>query len=157
MQTLRNTLMMTILTASITILVNMALAALTNNSYNASHHLFSSGVFGSKSDKIFVLKYGSASLLLVISFLCSSMAVGYLIDANFLMNGHDEFLTLGYTQTILERGFALAFVGNRGLCLTVPLLLWMLGPLALLFSSLALLWVLHQLDFVNINQCIAVK
>ncbi|KAK7294878.1 hypothetical protein RJT34_17776 [Clitoria ternatea] len=160
-QSLRNTLMATILTATITILINLALAALTNNSYNASH-LFSSGFFGSKSEKILILKYGSASVCLIISFVFSSMAIGYLIDANFLMNAYGEFLLSGgYTQTILERGFILALVGNRVLCVAVPLMLWMLGPVPVFLASLALVCVLYEFDFVckfpqSQKQCVAV-
>ncbi|XP_027353462.1 uncharacterized protein LOC113863893 [Abrus precatorius] len=160
-QSMRNALMATILTASITILVNLALAALTNNAYNASH-LFNSGLFGSKSDKIFILKYGSASICLVISFVFSSMAIGFLIDANFLMNAYGDFLSGGYTQTILEKGFTLALVGNRVLCVAVPLMLWMLGPVPVFLASLALVFVLHGFDFVckfpeNHKQCNTVK
>jgi len=139
--------MSTILTASITILINLALAALMNNTYNASH-LFSSVFFGSKSDKVLVLKYGSASLCLVMSFTFSSMAIGFLIDANFLMNAYGEFLSGGYTESILERGFTLALVGSRVLCVSVPLMLWMLGPVPVLVASLVLVFVLHELDFV---------
>ncbi|BAT83896.1 hypothetical protein VIGAN_04113600 [Vigna angularis var. angularis] len=146
-QSLRNTLMSTILTATITILINLGLAALSNNGYNASH-LFSSGFFGSKSDKTFVLKYGSTSICLVMSFMFSSMAIGFLIDANFLMNAYGEFLSGGYTHTILERGFTLALVGSRVLCVAVPLMLWMLGPVPVLMASLVLVFVLHELDFV---------
>ncbi|KAE9591937.1 hypothetical protein Lal_00038328 [Lupinus albus] len=162
-QSLRNTLMATIFTASTTILVNLALAAVTNNTYNVSHHLFKSAFFGSKSDKIFVLKYGTTSLCLIISFLCSSMAIGYLVDANFLMNSCGEFLlSNGYTHIILERGFTLAFIGNRVLCVVIPFMLWMLGPVAVLLASLVLVFVLHEFDFVcklphNPKPCANVK
>ncbi|XP_061349884.1 uncharacterized protein LOC133295100 [Gastrolobium bilobum] len=161
-QSMRNTLMATIFTASITILVNIALAALTNNSYNASHYLFSSEFFGSKSDKVFVLKYGSASVCLVISFLCSSMAIGFLIDANFLMNAYGDFLSGDYTQSILERGFTLALIGNRVFIIALPMMLWMVGPVPVFLSSLALVCVLREFDFVckfpqSHKQCINVK
>ncbi|XP_007033515.2 PREDICTED: uncharacterized protein LOC18602208 [Theobroma cacao] len=147
-QSLRNTLMTTILTASIAILVNLSLVALTNNTYNASR-LFNSEVFGSHSARIYPLKYGSASLFLLVSFLCSSMALGYLIDANFLINAsYDECSSSpAYTQTIFERGFALAVIGNRVLCISFPLLLWMFGPLPVAVSSAALVWALYELDF----------
>ncbi|KAL5738955.1 hypothetical protein ACOSQ2_028135 [Xanthoceras sorbifolium] len=155
-QSLRNTIMATILTASIAILVNLALAALINNSYNGSY-MFKTAIFGSQSGRIFALKYGTASLFLVVSFFCSSMALGYLIDANFLINSSSvgELITsssptpdASYTQTIFERGFILALVGNRVLCMAFPLLLWMFGPLPVILSSVALLWGLYELDFV---------
>lgn len=140
--------MTTILTATITVLVSLALAALSNNAYKASH-LFSSEFFGSKSDKISILKYGSASICLLISFLCSYMAIGFLIDANFLMNSYGKFLSGGYTQNILEKGYTLAFVGNRVFCVSIPLMLWMLGPVLVFLSSIALVCLLHELDFVS--------
>ncbi|KAL2330575.1 hypothetical protein Fmac_018156 [Flemingia macrophylla] len=160
-QSLRNTFMSTILTATVTILITMALTALTNNAYNA-RHLFSGGFFGSKSDKILVLKYGSATICLVVSFICSSMAIGFLTDANFLMNAYGEFLSGSYTQTILEKGFSLALVGNRVLCVAVALMLWMLGPVPVLLASLVLVFVLHEFDFVsrfpdNHKECMTVK
>lgn len=150
-QSTRNTLMVTILTASIAILINLALAALTNNAYGADH-LFSSALFGSKSPKIFALKYGSASFFSSFSFLCSSMAVGYLIDANFLINAANDdgtFSSSPYTQTVFERGFLLALFGNRLLCVTFPLLMWMFGPVPVALSSGALVWVLYELDFAQ--------
>ncbi|MED6112998.1 hypothetical protein PIB30_066948 [Stylosanthes scabra] len=148
-QSMRNTLMEAIFIASITILINMALAALSNNAYNATHSVFTSKFFGSKSDKIMIFKYGSASLCLVLSFLCSSMAIGFLIDANFLMNTtHGESLSWNYTHTILERGFTLALIGNRFFCVAIPLMLWMLGPVTVFLASLGLVCLLYEFDFV---------
>lgn len=150
-QSTRNTLMVTILTATVAVLINLALAALTNNAYSADH-LFSSAFFGSKSPKIFALKYGSASFFSSFSFLCSSMAVGYLIDANFLINAPNSdgmFSTSPYTLAVYERGFLLALFGNRLLCVTFPLLLWMFGPVPVALSSGALVWGLYELDFAG--------
>ncbi|KAE8721088.1 Lung seven transmembrane receptor family protein isoform 1 [Hibiscus syriacus] len=147
--------MVTILSASIAILVNLALAALTNNTYNASH-LFHGEIFGSQSERIYALKYGLASLFLSVSFLCSFMAVGFLIDSNLLINvvyvdddDDDRFSSdpYSYTQTIFERGFGLALVGNRVLCVTFRMLLWMFGPLPVVLSSATLVWGLYEFDF----------
>ncbi|KAG4125729.1 hypothetical protein ERO13_D10G114700v2 [Gossypium hirsutum] len=154
-QSLRNTLMATILTATIAILVNLALAALTSNTYNASH-LLKAEIFGSHSKWVYSLKYGSVSVFLLVSFFCCSVAIGFLIDANFLINASsldeddDQFSSdHSYTQTIFERGFGLALVGNRMLCVSFPMLLWMLGPLPVALSSGALLWGLYGLDFAS--------
>lgn len=145
-QSLRNTLMASVFTATITILITVALAALTNSAYKATH-LFSNPIFGSQSGWMFPLKFGSASLLLLVSFLCSSMSIGYLIDATFLINSCCEFSSPGYTQIIFERGFMLALIGNRVFCITFPLLLWMLGPVLVVLSSGALVWGLYEFDF----------
>ncbi|CAA2993476.1 uncharacterized protein LOC111403025 [Olea europaea subsp. europaea] len=148
-QSLRNTLMATILTASITVIITISLAALTNNVLKANN-LFSSNFFGSKSGRILVLKFGSSSIFLLASFLCSSIALGCLVDANYLINAIGEFSPApGYTETILERGFALAVVGNRVLCISIPLLLWLFGPVPVALSSMGLVWGLYELDFVG--------
>ncbi|KAL5540863.1 hypothetical protein UlMin_000761 [Ulmus minor] len=152
-QSLRNTLMATILTATVTILVELSLAALINNAYNATQ-VFNNPIFGSESTKIFALKYGSVAVFLSISFLCSSMAIGFLIDANFLINASGEFEFSDVTQTIFEKGFVLALISNRMLCVCFPLLLWMLGPVPVWLSSIALVWGLYQLDFAgNFTKC----
>lgn len=156
--------MVTILTASIAILIFLSLAAITNNAFQASH-LFTNAndiFFGSQNATIFVLKYASASLLLAASFFFSSLSVSYLMDANFLINaivkktegdcdcGYGMTGTASfreYTRLVLERGFFMAMVGNRVMCVSVPLLLWMFGPLPVFASSLGLVWVLYQFDF----------
>ncbi|CAN8267767.1 unnamed protein product [Cochlearia groenlandica] len=164
-QSLRNKKMVTILTATISILIFLSLAAVTNNAFNASH-LFTAAnenvFFGSQKATIFVLKYASASLLLAVSFFFSSLSVTYLMDAIFLINAivkkHEGDCDCGYefagtesfreyTRLVLERGFFMAMVGNRVMCVSIPLLLWMFGPLFVLASSLGLVWVLYQIDF----------
>ncbi|KAL4350025.1 hypothetical protein HN51_031117 [Arachis hypogaea] len=143
-QSMRNTLMEAIFIASITILINMALAALTNNAYSTRHSVFISKFLGSKS----TLKYGSASLCLVLSFLFSSMAIGFLIDANFLMNTHGEFLSWNYTNNSRKR----VHIGsnwNRFFCVSVSLMLWMIGPVTVFLASLGLVCLLHEFDFVS--------
>ncbi|XP_018480339.2 LOW QUALITY PROTEIN: uncharacterized protein LOC108851409 [Raphanus sativus] len=163
-QSLRNKKMVTILTATVSILILLSLAAVTNNAFKASH-LFTTAddiVLGSKNPTIFVLKYASTSLLLAVSFFFSSLSVSYLMDANFLINAiakmHEgdcdcdyELTGTGsfreYTRLVLERGFFMAMIGNRVMCVSVPLLLWMFGPLPVFVSSLGLVWVLYQIDF----------
>ncbi|PSS34768.1 Extensin like [Actinidia chinensis var. chinensis] len=148
-QSLRNTLLGTILSATIAIIIVLAVGALTNNSYNATH-LITNYFFGSQSDRILMLKYCSASLFLLASFLCSSVAVGCFVDANFLINAtsaDDELPSTAHTGRVLERGFSLAVVGNRLLCIAFPLLLWLLGPVPVALSSVALVWGLYELDF----------
>lgn len=145
----------TILTVNIAIIMSLALAAVTNAAYTSSHnhHVFGNNTLsGSRTDVTYALKYASASLVSVMSFLCSSMAIGSLIEANFLVNvggdDGDNLLGEGYVLSVIERGFTLALIGNRVLCSSVALLMWMLGPLPVLLSSLALVWGLHHLDFV---------
>ncbi|KAM7264776.1 hypothetical protein ACFE04_002459 [Oxalis oulophora] len=153
-QSLRNTLMTTILTGTIAILINISLAALTNNTYKAST-LFNSRFFGPQSGIILALRYGSSSLLLLCSFMCCSLSIGFLIDANFLMNADYSSSSTpynsNYTRTIFEKGFMLALFGNRMLCMAFPCLLWLFGPIPVGLSSLGLIWGLYELDFGTVS------
>ncbi|XP_051130196.1 uncharacterized protein LOC127250813 [Andrographis paniculata] len=164
-QSLRNTLMYAIFTATVTLLLTLSLAALSNNaltfnsSSNSNHsHFFFFLLLGSQSPRILVLKYASASIFMLATFLCTSMAIAFLIDANFLINsvegegeGEGQLIMIsgggGHTEAVVERGFALALVGNRMLCIAFLLLLWLFGPVAVAVASAALLWVLYGLDF----------
>ncbi|EXB54249.1 hypothetical protein L484_013975 [Morus notabilis] len=146
-QSLRNSQMVAILNASFAILLNTALAALTNNSFKGSY-LLNTPFLGSKSGKMFVQKYGLASFLFLFSFFCSSQALALFMDANFLINASSaEFSSSEYAEIALERGFLLVLIGNRLLLITFPFLLWIFGPLPVVLSSVALVWWLYELDF----------
>ena len=151
-QSLRNIQMVAILNASFAIILNTALAALTNNSYKAIHLFNNTTLFsGSRSGQIFVLKYGFASLLLLLSFFCSSIALSFFMDANFLINAlsFEYFSSFEHSKIVLERGNLFALLGNRLLLLSFPLLLWVFGPLPVVLSSAALIWRLYELDFAG--------
>ncbi|CAN1772009.1 hypothetical protein LINPERHAP1_LOCUS12077 [Linum perenne] len=160
-QSIRNTQMTTIFTATVAILVNAALPALTNNVYTTSSHLSMmwSPLWGSQqSGRVTVLKYGSVSVALLSSYLCSSLGLGYLMDANFLVNatvlggGDDGGLKVekwaaAHTERVMERGFRLGELGNRILCVSFPLMAWLLGPIPLAVASVGMVWILYSLDF----------
>lgn len=150
-QSLRNTLMAASLAATVAILVELALAALTNNTYNASRSFHSAFLEPQSGNggRIFALKFGSTSFFLLASFFCSALGLGFLIDANFLVSANEEFSFPAYTQMVFEQGFILAFIGNRILCMSFPLLLWMFGPLPVALGSVALVWGLYVRDFVG--------
>ncbi|KAF9594559.1 hypothetical protein IFM89_033529, partial [Coptis chinensis] len=146
LQSLRNTLMITILTATIAITLNICLAAFTNNTYKASH-LLQDSYFGLQSSRILALKYASTSIFLLIGFLCSSMALGCLNDAHIL--AAVSRLPPGYVQGMMERGFLFSFIGHRMFYITLPLLLWLFGPIPMLLSSMAIVWVLYGIDLAD--------
>ena len=139
--------MSAILSASVAIMLNSCLAAVANNTYNSSH-ILRNPVFGSQTGNLIVLKYASASLLLLVSFLCSSIAVGCTIEASFLIScGSGELQHMVQAARLFTRGSVLAIVGNRMLYVAVSLLLWMFGPVPLALSSVAMVWVFYNLDF----------
>ena len=60
---------------------------------------------------------------------------------------HWESQSRENSKSVLERGFLMSVVGSRLLCISLPLLLWLIGPVLVLISSLAMLWVLYGLDY----------
>ncbi|KAL9236119.1 hypothetical protein vseg_010823 [Gypsophila vaccaria] len=153
-QSLRNALMEAILTATITILITMSLAALANNAYKGSNLMSENPFFGAQTGRIIVVKYGLALIVLLTSFLCSSIAIGYFVDSNFLINSSGESMGRTYTGTVLETGFFMGIVGSRLLCISLTLLLWLFGPVPVIISSLCLLWALYGLDYADKAHCI---
>ncbi|KAG9443242.1 hypothetical protein H6P81_014582 [Aristolochia fimbriata] len=95
-QSLRNGMMTSILCGSLAVILNVALAALSNNAHDSgevvlqqqksSYDVLILFVFGSESSgSLLALKYASCSFLLLTSFLFSSMATVHFIDASFLL------------------------------------------------------------------------
>ncbi|XP_031498498.1 uncharacterized protein LOC116263057 [Nymphaea colorata] len=144
-QSLRNSLMAAILASTIAIFTNSALAAMMNNIYNA-HKLLHLSPFGSQGDSIILLKYSLSSIFLLASFFCSSLGIGFLTEANFLINV-TEGATAKTAHTMLELGSELASVGNRVLFAAVPVLLWMFGPVSMAVSSVLLVCFFYDRDF----------
>ncbi|KAK9128541.1 hypothetical protein Syun_017338 [Stephania yunnanensis] len=134
-----------VLSALVATALISSLAAFTNNSYNARNFLMSSPIFGSQAIGLRDLKYSAATVSLIASFLFSSIAVGCFVEAQFLPIFPK--LQEGYIEKMLERGFLLAFLGNRALQFSFPLLLWMLGSVPFALSTLTLIWLQYELDF----------
>ncbi|KAG0496974.1 hypothetical protein HPP92_001665 [Vanilla planifolia] len=146
-QTFRNALLESILSATVAIAVNAAMAAVANNAYT-SHVLLSRPVaFGSQKGSMLVFKYASACLLLLLSFLCSSMAVGCIIEAGFLLSTNGRELFVARAEVALMKGCVLAVVGNRVLFVAISYVAWMFGPVAFAMSTMGMLWVFYVLDF----------
>ncbi|WOL12559.1 hypothetical protein Cni_G21326 [Canna indica] len=151
-QSLRNALMSAILSASTAIALSTSLAALSNNTYK-SRHLLRHESFGSQEGSTVVLKYASALLCLLFSFSANSLAIGFIIDANFLINAseEEEYLIHKQAEKMLKRGYVLAVMGNRALFVTLPLLLWLFGPTAMALSTVAMIVVFYKLDLGRIG------
>lgn len=147
-QTFRNSLVAIILSASVSIAINGALASLANNSHTSSRLLASHPTFGSQTEAMLVLKSSSVSLFMLISFFFNSMAVGFVMEANFLINlSEGELFLVHHAEEMMMKGVVLGVVGNRILYVGLALLIWMFGPLALGLCTVGMLWGFYRLDF----------
>lgn len=145
-QSLRNSLMVAILSATVAIILSTSLAALCNNALKAAALMRRARAFGAQSETLLVHKYAAAALMLMLSFLCSSAAAGCMIEGGFQVNVSGVAFN-EHARLTLERALLLAAVGNRVLLVSAPMLTWLLGPVALLISSAALVLMLYQIDF----------
>ncbi|CAA7398252.1 unnamed protein product [Spirodela intermedia] len=146
LQSLRNSLMVAILSATMAIVLNTALAALCNNALKAAALLRHARAFGGQSGTLLVHKYAVASMMLMLSFLCSSAASGCMIEGGFQVNVSGVAFN-EHARLTLERAWLLAAVGNRVLLVSASMLTWLLGSVPLVVSSAALVLMLYQIDF----------
>ncbi|XP_042392116.1 uncharacterized protein LOC121983227 [Zingiber officinale] len=148
-QTIRNTIMGSTLMATTSILLSSGLAAVLSSTYSVKRPLYDS-VFGAHGEFMVALKYVSLLVVFVFAFLCHSLSIRFVNQANFLINVplSDSLVTVAYVADLLEKGFALNTVGNRLFYAALPLLLWIFGPLPVVFSSLTMVLILYNLDVV---------
>ncbi|KAG6481973.1 uncharacterized protein LOC122017531 [Zingiber officinale] len=153
-QSLRNSLMSAILSASTALALAISLAALANNAFNA-HRLLRHAFFGSQAGPTVALKYACAMIFLLFSFLANSLAVAFVVDACFLVSvvveeeeeeEEEAEMLEKQARRMLRRGYVLAVVGNRLLFVSLPMLLWLFGPAAMALSSVALVVLFYELD-----------
>ncbi|RWV84837.1 hypothetical protein GW17_00053421 [Ensete ventricosum] len=152
-QTIRNTIMGSTLMATTSILLCSGLAAVISSTYSVKKPLNDS-VLGAQGEFIVSLKYVTLLLLFLFAFLCYSLSIRFVSQANFLINttpcNPDAAcpVTPDYVCNLLERSFALNTVGNRLFYAALPVLLWILGPVLVLVSSLAMVLILYKFDMV---------
>ncbi|RDX95207.1 hypothetical protein CR513_22297, partial [Mucuna pruriens] len=121
-QTLRNLIMGSTLMATTSILLSAGLAAVISSTYSVKKPL---------NDAV----YGAHSEFMVSILICTPQDVM-------------SSVTPQYLTELLEKGTLLSTVGNRLFYSALPLLLWIFGPVLVFLSSVAMLPLLYNLDFV---------
>lgn len=155
-------IMASTLVATISILLTTGLAAVISSTYKpqstmpdkSSIAVLGVGGGGGEGDSAQTLvaaKYVTPLLLLVMSFFCSTVSIRMLNQVNYLINvplHEPALITSAYVACLFEKGCIFSSIATRMLYAACPLLLWILGPVPVLLSSVALLPVLYNLDFV---------
>lgn len=146
--TLRNQVMAASFLASTAILISLGVLGLAANPSFYTGFLAVLGD-GSPDSSAALAKLVLISTNFFVAFFNFTLSIRYYNHASFGV-GLKSFESLPFPPefilTIMERGSRHYFIGMRGYYLSVPLLLWMLGPFWLLFGTLALLLVLFFLD-----------
>jgi len=148
-QTIRNQLMAATFLASTAILICLG-------SINAA---FRPGVFaelshelnwlGTKSEGLWMLKLMLLGLQFFFTFFNFTLAIRYYNHAGFMINTntHDDPSVSAATVIKAMNTGALHYaIGMRGFYLSVPMALWLFGPVWMLLGSLIVIAVLYKLD-----------
>ncbi|XP_060181927.1 uncharacterized protein LOC132611522 [Lycium barbarum] len=149
-QTFRNTIMGSTLMATTSILLCSGLAAVISSTYSVKKPL-DDAVYGGHGEFMVALKYVTLLLFFLFSFICYSISIRFINQVNFLINcppDHLGILSTGYISELLEKAFILNTVANRLFYAALTLVLWIFGPVLVFLSSVSLVTVLYNLDFV---------
>lgn len=149
-QTLRNLIMGSTLMATTSILLSAGLAAVISSTYSVKKPL-NDAVYGAHSEFMVALKYVTLLTIFLFSFFCHTLSIRFFNQVSILICTPQEVMsnvTPQYLTELFEKGTILSTVGNRLFYSALPLLLWIFGPVLVFLSSIAMLPVLYNLDFV---------
>ncbi|XP_010263285.1 PREDICTED: uncharacterized protein LOC104601589 [Nelumbo nucifera] len=149
-QTIRNAIMGLTLMATTSILLCSGLAAVISSTYSVKKPL-NDTVYGAHGEFMVALKYVTLLFIFLFAFLCYSLSIRFVNQVNFLINSPQDplgIVTPEYISELLEKSFTLNTVGNRLFYSALPLLLWIFGPVPVFLSSIAMILILYNLDFV---------
>ncbi|GLJ24269.1 hypothetical protein SUGI_0462780 [Cryptomeria japonica] len=153
-QTLRSSIMGSILMATTSIILGCGLAGMISSTYTIKKPL-NDTPFGSHGNFILAVKYLLILMFLIFSFICHSLSICYQCEVGSLIatpiRRHElaGLISTDYVCEMLEKGFAFNIVGDRVFYGGFPLLFWVVGPLPVFLGSALLVPVLYSTDFVS--------
>ncbi len=148
-QTLRNQVMAATFLASTAILISLGSfsAAFRPGVFNdISHGL---NLLGTKTETLWMFKLMMLGILFFVTFFNFTLAIRYYNHAGFMINTFersDATVSEEAVTQVLNHGALHYTIGMRGFYLSVPLALWLFGPVWMLAGSLVLITVLYRLD-----------
>ena len=148
-QTLRNQVMAATFLASTAIIISLGSfnAAFRPGTFiEVSHTL---NLFGTKTESLWMFKLMSLGILFFYSFFNFTLALRYYTHSSFMINiyDQDDATTSAASVTgILNHGALHHTIGMRGFYLSIPLALWLFGPIWMLSGSVIMVAILYHLD-----------
>lgn len=138
------------LMATTSILLCAGLAAVLSITYSIKKPLTDT-VYGAHGEFTAALKFVTILTMLVFSFLCHTLSIGFMNEGSLLMGAPLQplsVLTEQHLMSLLDKGSVLNTIGNRLFYSALPLVLWTCGPLLVFLSFAVMVPVLYHLDFV---------
>ena len=148
-QTIRNQVMAATFLASTAIVISLGLfgsAFRPGTFLEVSHAL---NALGTKSEEVWMFKLMLLGILFFCAFFNFTLAIRYYNHASFMINTFDPDNPTccdAAVSHILNRGALHNTFGMRGFYLSIPMSLWMFGPIWMLAGSVILIIILSFLD-----------
>ena len=148
-QTLRNQVMAATFLASTAILISLGLfsAAFRPGVFNDMSHALN--VLGTRTETLWMFKLMMLGVLFFVTFFNFTLAIRYYNHAGFMINTfeqNDSTVSEDAVTQVLNHGALHYTIGMRGFYLSVPLALWLFGPIWMLIGTMVLIIVLYRLD-----------
>ncbi|XP_019446185.1 PREDICTED: uncharacterized protein LOC109349712 [Lupinus angustifolius] len=145
-QTLRNNIMASTLLATTAITLSSLIGVFANNDSDTKL------VFGNKTSLNSSIKRLSISLCFLVAFLCNVQSIRYYAHVSFLitspaLKGKMDFIE--YVAKTLNRGSHSWSLGLRAFYLSIPLVLWIYGPIPMFICCCLTSFILYFLDTTN--------
>ena len=149
-QTLRNSIMGPTFLASTAVLLIMGTLTLSGQGENLSATWHSVNLFGSTDPRLWTLKLVAILVDFFVAFFSFSLAIRLFIHVGFMINVpvnlQHRAITPAHVAMLLNRAGSHHTMGMRAYYTSVPLVLWLFGPLLMLAASIVLVIALHQID-----------
>ena len=148
-QTLRNQVMAATFLASTAILVclgSFSAAFRPGVFMEVSHSL---NLLGTKTETLWMFKLMLLGIIFFVTFFNFTLCIRYYNHVGFMINTfqqNDSTVSAQSVTLVLNHGALHYTIGMRGFYLSVPLALWLFGPIWMLAGSLLLVGVLYRLD-----------
>ncbi|WJX54438.1 hypothetical protein P8452_40321 [Trifolium repens] len=142
-QTIRNNIMASTLLATTAITLSSLIGVFASNESETKL------VYGNKSSLNSLIKRLSMSLCFLVAFLCNMQSIRYYAHVSFLittpaLKGKKDFIE--YVAKTLNRGSYSWSLGLRAFYLSIPLVLWIYGPIPMFVCSCFTSFLLYFLD-----------
>ncbi|XP_058754365.1 uncharacterized protein LOC131627539 [Vicia villosa] len=150
-QSLRNLIMGTTLMSTTSIFLCAGLGAIISSTYSVKKPIKES-VFGAHGDFVVVLKYAIVLTILSFSFVCNTLSSAFINQVNMLIcipQNVKSMVTPEYLSHHIAKAMLLNLVGNRLFYTAITIQLWIFGPLLPFLSSMLMVCILYNLDFVG--------
>ena len=148
-QTLRNQVMAATFLASTAILISLGLLGAAIRPGLFSDISQALNLTGARNETLWMLKLMLLAILFFSAFFNFTLSIRYHNHAGFMINiaePTDSLVTADTVAEVLNHGALHYTLGMRGYYLSVPMVLWIFGPLWMLVGTIALLCVLYRLD-----------